>query len=123
MEGFPGLIDMRNEHLERLDQFLTHGRRSNMGSLPPVVCQDGFRMSVQVGSMLYCTPRSDVGPWTTVEVGFPSRVEPLLWRYAETPWEWTDTVYPYTPIEVVAAVIELHNGFAMEFFKLNPPKS
>ena len=102
-----------NEHLEQLHRFLDQGR-SEYGHLPHVVCRDGFRMSVQVGAMLYCTPRSDVGPWTAVEVGYPSQVEPLLWNYAENPWEWTDTVYPYTPVEVVAAVIEVHGGFAVE---------
>ena len=45
-----------------------------------------------------------------VEVGFPSQIEPLLWEYAEEPGRWKDTVYPYTPIEIVAAVIELHGG-------------
>jgi len=80
--------------------------------LPPLCCADGFKLSVQAGSSLYCTPRSDVGPWTHVEVGYPSRDEPLLWPYAEIPGDWTNTVYPYTPVAVVAAVVELHDGFA-----------
>ena len=78
--------------------------------LPAVVCRDGFVMSVQVGEGLYCIPRNDVGPWSAVEIGYPSRVEPLLWPYAESPGRWTDTVYPYTPIEVAVAVCELHGG-------------
>ena len=69
-------------------------------------------MSVQVGMYHYCSPQNDVGPWTTVEVGFPSKVEPFLWKYAEEPGKWTDTVYPYTPIQVVAAVVEVHGGIA-----------
>ena len=69
-------------------------------------------MSVQAGMYHYCSPQNDVGPWTTVEVGFPSKIEPILWEYAEEPGKWTDTVYPKVPIEVVAAVIEVHGGFA-----------
>jgi hypothetical protein len=68
-------------------------------------------MSVQVGDGgLYCTPRNSVGPWSEVEIGYPSQVEPLLWPYTELPGRWTDAVYPYTPIEVAAAVCELHGG-------------
>jgi len=68
-------------------------------------------MSVQVGAYAYCTPSSDVGPWTRVEVGYPSQIEPLLWPWAELPGDWTDTVYPHVPVEVVLAVIELHGGW------------
>lgn len=95
-----------------LQKFLLSSRGGNR--LPPIKCRDGFVMSVQVGRMLYCEPRSDIGPWASVEVGFPSQIEPLLWSYAEEPGKWTDTVYPYTPVEVVAAVIELHGGFCVE---------
>jgi len=75
-----------------------------------VVCRDGFSMSVQASSGHYCSPRNDEGPWETVEVGFPSIIEPLLWDYADEPGAWTDTVYGYVPIELVAAVIEVHGG-------------
>ena len=67
-------------------------------------------MSVQAGPRNYCTPRDETGPWEEVEVGFPNRIEPLLWKYAEDPGEWTDTVYAWVPIGLVAAVIELHGG-------------
>jgi len=100
-----------NKFEVELQGFLMEARRSARGILPPLRCADGFELSVQVGSFLYCTPRSDVGPWTHVEVGYPSHVEPLLWPYAETPGDWTNTVYPYTPVEVLAAVVELHDGF------------
>ena len=82
--------------------------------VPAVECRDGFRMSVQASSHHYCEPTSDVGPWTHVEVGFPSQVEPMLWQYAERLGEWTDCVYPRVPIEVVVAVIEVHGGFRLD---------
>ena len=95
-------------HLEALHRHL-ESRRS-MRRLPPVICADGFKMSVQAGAGMYCSPRDDIGPWTEVEIGFPNRIEPLLWDYAETPGAWTETVYPHVPIELAAAVIELHGG-------------
>ena len=79
-----------------------------------MVCKDGFSMSVQASDRHYCFPLNNTGPWSKVEVGYPSIVEPLLWEYAESPWQWTDTVYPRVPVEVVAAVIEVHGGLVEE---------
>lgn len=79
-----------------------------------IECADGFKMSVQAGMNLYCTPPSDRGPWSTVEVGFPSQIEPLLWEYAQEPGNWTDTVYARVPVDLVAAVIEVHGGFNLQ---------
>lgn len=71
-------------------------------------------MSVQAGVNVYSIPSSNVGPWTHVELGYPSQIEPLLWDYAEAPGSWTDTVYPRVPVELVAAVIEVHGGFSQD---------
>lgn len=99
-------------HLEALQLHLKHPRRRVAGGpIPPVECADGFTMSVQACEYAYCEPRDNVGPWRSVEIGFPNRVEPLLWSYAESPGNWTDTVYPHVPVELVAAVIEVHGGF------------
>ena len=74
----------------------------------PVVCADGFRMSVQAGEDLYCTPRIDNAVrYQSVEVGFPSSKEELLIDYAEP---ITGTVYPYVPVSVVSLVIAKHGG-------------
>lgn len=88
--------------------------RARSGVLPVMRCADGFRMSVQAGEYYRCTPRDDDGPWTHVEIGYPSRVEPLLWEFAESQVNWTDTVYNYVPIEYVAAVIEIHGGLCYD---------
>ncbi len=75
--------------------------------------RDGFDMSVQVGPGMYCSPRTNSGPWSLVEVGYPSSIEPLFWPYVEpgSSNDCTNTVYAYVPIELDAAVIELHGGF------------
>lgn len=97
-------------HEEDLQTYLMTRAPRAYPPLPPVVCSDGFAMSVQASAGNYCEPRSDVGPWLSVEIGFPNRIEPLLWPYAEEPGAWTDTVYSYVPIQLAAAVIELHGG-------------
>ena len=101
----------QTDHLAALQRHLaTAPRRYPGGPLPPVVCRDGFSMSVQASAGTYCSPREDVGPWTAVEIGYPNRIEPLLFDYAETWGNWTETVYGWVPITLAAAVIEVHGG-------------
>lgn len=91
--------------------------RSPVGSLsiaPQIRCRDGFKVSVQASSFHCCAPRNDVGPWTEVEVGYPSQASDLIAEYAENPGVPTDTVYPYVPVEVVEALIVSHGGASDE---------
>lgn len=76
-----------------------------------IVCKDGFSISVQASESSYCNPRGDEGPYTHVECGFPSS-EPKgeLLEFAEDPDEPTQTVYPYVPVSIVMAELELHGG-------------
>ncbi len=76
---------------------------------PQIVCNDGFKMSVQAGKGLYSTPRQTAKEYSAVEIGFPSEEEPLISEYAEGS-DLTETVYPYTPIEVVEKVVKKHGG-------------
>ena len=80
-----------------------------------IKCADGFDLSVQAGEYLYSTPRVDAGPWTHVEVGFPSdRPEPWAeWsQYVEDEKDPTGTVYAYVPLEMVEALVASHGGEA-----------
>ena len=79
---------------------------------PRIVCKDGFSMSVQAGYYLYSIPRIDMksGNYEAVEIGFPSEKEELICKYAEDSSDYTETVYPYVPVEIVEQVIEKHNG-------------
>tara|TARA_Y100000593_G_scaffold87788_1_gene168896 strand:- start:572 stop:871 length:300 start_codon:yes stop_codon:yes gene_type:complete len=77
----------------------------------PILCADGFSMSVQASSGNYCTPRiSGSDRYTAVEVGFPSHEEPLLLQYADDAANPTDTIYAYVPVQVVTDVIAKHGG-------------
>jgi hypothetical protein len=75
-----------------------------------VVCADGFSMSVQASTSAYSRPKENSGPYTAVEVGFPSEEEPLLSSYAEEPERPTETVYPYVPVDRVTLVLVKHGG-------------
>tara|TARA_E500000305_G_scaffold109707_1_gene115451 strand:+ start:179 stop:529 length:351 start_codon:yes stop_codon:yes gene_type:complete len=77
----------------------------------PVVCADGFKMSVQAGEANYCEPRIDNAErYTEVEIGYPSREEDLLLKWAEEPDAPTNTVYGFVPVARVALVIAKHGG-------------
>lgn len=76
-----------------------------------VTCADGFSMSVQAHQGGYCSPRIDGAErYESVEVGFPSEVEPLLAPWCEDPEQPTNTVYGYVPSHVVTTVIAKHGG-------------
>lgn len=75
-----------------------------------IVCRDGWEASIQAHCGMYCTPSDNVGPYTHVEVGFPSEREELLMPYAVNPFDLTGTVYAYVPSEVIFKVIEKHGG-------------
>ena len=78
-----------------------------------IVCKDGADLSVQASRTHYCNPRDNDGPYTHVEVGFPSVAPPESWREYAEEWERpTDTVYGYVPVELVQAFIDLHGGEA-----------
>ena len=79
----------------------------------PVVCADGFKMSVQAHAGAYCLPKmTDAPVYREVEVGFPNRREALLIEYAEDPDTPTETVYAYVPVQVVTNVIAKHGGMS-----------
>ena len=45
---------------------------------PRIFCNDGFSLSVQASRDHYSIPRNNEGPYTHVEVGFPSESDALL---------------------------------------------
>ena len=77
----------------------------------PVICKDGFKMSVQAGETQYCSPRvAGADKYTEVEIGFPNRCEDLLLEFAEDGMRPTETVYAYVPSSLVSLVIAKHGG-------------
>ena len=82
---------------------------------PELECADGFTMSVQASADHNCSPRSNEGPYSTVEVGFPSEREELLMDYIGRscdPESPTEAVYNDVPTEIVASLVDVHGGLA-----------
>lgn len=73
-------------------------------------CRSGFCMSVQASDTSYSSPRDNVGPYTAVEIGFPSASDPLIAGFAEDPDDPTGSVYGWVPVGLVQALIVKHGG-------------
>lgn len=66
-----------NEYLQKHKKYYD-GCNNMLMPRPVIECADGFTMSVQAGIYLYCEPRDDYGPYSAVEVGYPSEIVPEL---------------------------------------------
>jgi hypothetical protein len=75
-----------------------------------IKCKDGFSISVQATHSAYCSPRTNIGPWESVECGFPSSTPEQIMQYAEDPDHPEETVYGYVPIEKVEELLASHGG-------------
>ena len=100
----------REKQMNTLDRLQAHLKTpikyGHKDLAPRVECVDGFTMSVQASKFHYCTSRSDIGPYTTVEVHHCGSIPE--WE------EFSDNgngPYAYLPIDLVVAKIELHGGF------------
>lgn len=78
-----------------------------------ITCADGFHVSAQASEYHYCQPRENVGPWKSVELGYPSEAVAEFIPFAEDPCAPTDTVYACVPVAIVEAVIEAHGGMTV----------
>ena len=112
------IIDELNRRLDpkpRIDPkigFKSYDGNDYLEIVPKVKCKDGFEVSIQASHGHYCTPRDSVGPWSHVELGFPTKKVPSLKEYRDGPPPDTGTVFGFVPIEKVAALIKRHGGFA-----------
>ena len=73
---------------------------------PSLICADGFTMSVQASTLHYSKPAADHGPYTHVEVGYPSATVPELAIYRN------GGVHAFVPVGVVDAIVAQHGGIA-----------
>lgn len=106
------MLEYKLLNQQTVQQFLAEKQFTRSGGYVRigVMCSDGFKISIQASEYHYCTPRDNYGPWSNVELGYPSQADDLIQRYAETPEDPTQTVYGYVPIETVQALIEKHNA-------------
>lgn len=76
-----------------------------------VKCADGFSVSIQASRYHYCEPRQTFSDrFESLELGYPSKKDKLILRYADSPKHPKNTVYPYVPWDVVEKMVEKHGG-------------
>ena len=79
--------------------------------MPRLILKDGTSLSVQASEHSYSSPRDNKGPYTKVEVGFPSETPPEAWKEFAEDWDNpTGTVYGYIPLTMVMLHIGAHGG-------------
>ena len=83
--------------------------------MPRLILKDGTSLSVQASEHSYSSPRDNKGPYTKVEVGFPSGTPPEAWKEFAEDWENpSNTVYGYVPLSMVMLYIGAHGGINRE---------
>lgn len=71
-----------------------------------IYLDSGYNISLVANEYTYCYPRSNYGPWTHVEVGFPSDNDPLITDIMD------EGIGSYIPIEIIIQLIIKHGGLA-----------
>lgn len=82
---------------------------------PRAVCKDGFHVSIQASHTHYCLPRDNDGPYSEVELGYPSAdptedIKPYAEHWDDEEPDYTGTVYGYVPVKLVVKMLEEHGG-------------
>lgn len=82
-------------------------------TIPRIVCNDGFTISIQISHTNYCESENGYRQfgltWLSAEFGFPSQHEELLSPYSEDP-RFTEDSVGRVPVEVLQQVIDKHQG-------------
>ena len=90
---------------DTLNWYLAHQKKVYGTVIKSITCRDGFEVSIQASAGHYCIPRSDEGPWSHVEIGYPSDLcEELI------PYSAGDGIYARVPIEIAERLVIKHGG-------------
>lgn len=79
----------------------------------PVICADGYQVSIQASANHYCNPTEghrDVANYDTFELGFPSMTDECLYPYADITDVQQACVFSRVPREVIEQVLARHGG-------------
>ncbi len=75
-----------------------------------LICASGLTLSVQSSKFHYCSPRSNTGPYSAVEVMIIEGEEPPTWTQYTNDIKGTSQVYTWIPVELVNQTIEDNGG-------------
>jgi hypothetical protein len=85
---------------------------------PRIYFNNGGSVSVQASHTHYCEPRNDQGPYSEMEVGFPSEgtiVPDEIMQYLDGNMDAEDfdkhkSVYGYVPISIIKMMVDANDG-------------
>ena len=85
---------------------------------PRIFFNNGGSVSVQASKTHYCDPRNDNGPYSEMEVGFPSEgtvIPDELMRYVDGNIDDEDfspykSVYGYVPVSIIKMMVAANGG-------------
>ena len=110
-----GAMLHRRPIIELIDDHGQHVGVRMVPQMPRLILTDGVSLSVQASEYSYSSPRDNKGPYTKVEVGFPSETPPEAWKEFAEEWDKpTNTVYGYIPLAMVMLYIGAHGGINRE---------
>jgi hypothetical protein len=97
-----------------VNEYLAEKKRSAEYPVAPAMhFKRGGRMSVQASSAHYCSPKSNTGPYTTVEVLVLGRTKaPKTFGKPSEKFEDGDRLFAWVPVEVVNEEIARRGGLA-----------
>jgi hypothetical protein len=107
------ILDPKQRVYEEVNRALSR-ETEHLKNVDRIVCADGFSMSVQASAFHYCSPRDNEGPYTAVEIGYPSEKVDDFMEYIDggEDDDPTSTVYGYVPLKIVAKTVDTHGGFS-----------
>ena len=109
---YPAEEDRQQEHFRyssMLGGMLEYADRTVSTIFPAIVCNDGFRLSVQGHFGAYSSPRDDFADeYSACEI---MCAQELLFEEARNGEQCGEEfIYPYIPIKTIVSVIEKHGG-------------
>lgn len=107
--------DLSAEIVQKLLRGSATAQSGQLKTIPRLRFANGQSMSVQASEFHRCSPRSQRGPYTHVEVGYPSEPFPQLMGYIqiEEGISPCKSVYNFVPIEVVMDIIVENGGLLL----------
>lgn len=103
------------EILQKLLRGSETARSGQLKTIPRLNLVSGVSLSVQASSFHRCLPRSNIGPYTHVEVAWPTEeIDALLpYMQREDGIDPTHAIYDYVPVDLILDIIVENGGLRL----------
>lgn len=94
-----------------LDQIVNpKGGRQDSNNIPPIKLKDGTVICMFASESHYCEPKSNSGPYTSIELTMSKSVKPDTLRGYTSPTRESIRTYGYVPLTELSKFIDKHGG-------------